>query len=356
MAKSLTHWMAAKKTLASRYLQLIPEQDCGTSAMQPLFPDIIPYRSYELAVEEPHKLYVEECGDPDGIPVLFVHGGPGSGCSKRDRRFFDPERYRIILFDQRGAGRSTPHSELRNNTTQKLIEDMEVIRQHLGLDKWLLFGGSWGAGLALLYAEAHPEQVSGMILRGVFLCRPQDLQWFYHEGGASRVFPDFWEDFVGPIPVEERQDLIKAYHQRLTGANELAKMGAAKAWATWEGRCATLRANNEVVDTFSEPHKALGLSCLETHYFINDGFVEPDQIIRNAHRLEGIPGIIVHGRYDMVCPVDNALALHNAWPDSDLQIIRDAGHSSTEMPIIDALIRATHAMAELVTGEPDPSG
>jgi proline iminopeptidase len=322
--------------------------------MQTLYPDIAPYQQHELKVDEIHTLYVEECGEPDGIPVLFVHGGPGSGCSKRDRRFFDPERYRIILFDQRGAGRSAPHAELRNNTTPRLIEDMEAIRQYLGVDQWVLFGGSWGAALSLLYAQSHAERVLGLILRGVFLCRPQDLRWFYQEG-ASRVFPDFWEDFVSPIPVHERESIIAAYYKRLTGANELAKMAAAKAWATWEGRCATLKANHDVVDGFSAPHTALSLARIEAHYFINNSFIGPNQILDNAHRLEDIPGIIIHGRYDMVCPLDNALALHRAWADSDLHIIRDAGHSSEEQSIVDALVKATHTMARLVSGDPDSS-
>ena len=323
--------------------------------MQSLFPDIAPYKQHELAVDDLHTLYLEECGNPDGIPVLFVHGGPGSGASKRDRRFFDPERYRIIVFDQRGAGRSTPHAELRNNTTQLLIQDMETIRALLGVSKWVLFGGSWGAGLSLLYAEEYPENVLGMILRGIFLCRPRDLSWFYQDG-ASRVFPDFWRDFLEPIPEDERVDLIAAYYQRLTGPNELAKMAAAKAWSTWEGRCATLKANHDLVDAFSSPHTALSLARIEAHYFINNAFIEPNQIIDNVHRLTDIPGVIVHGRYDMVCPLDNALALYNAWPDADLHIIRDAGHSSQEPGIVDALIKATHTMAEWISGESDNSG
>lgn len=323
--------------------------------MQMLFPDISAYNHHELAVDDIHTLYLEECGDPDGVPVLFVHGGPGSGCSKNDRRFFDPERYRIILFDQRGAGRSSPHAELTNNTTSLLIDDMEAIRRYLGVDKWLLFGGSWGATLSLLYAQSFPERVLGMILRGTFLCRPQDLEWFYH-CGASRVFPDFWEDFIDPIPPNERKELIAAYYRRLTGPNELAKMAAAKAWASWEGHCATLRSHHEVLNGYSTPHTALALARIEAHYFLNRGFIEPNQIIDNAARLAGIPGIIIHGRYDMVCPLDNALALYNVWPESTLQIVRDAGHSSREPALIDALIKATHRMAELISGDPDSSG
>lgn len=310
-----------------------------------LYPDIKPYKTHRLDVEPPHNLYIEESGNPDGIPVLFVHGGPGAGCTKHDRCFFDPEKYRIIIFDQRGAGRSTPHASLERNNTQALVADIEAIREMLGLDKWLLFGGSWGSTLSLVYAETYPERVLGLILRGIFLCRPQDLHWFY-QCGASHVFPDYWEDFIHPIPEAERGDLMVAYYSQLTGSNELAKMGAAKAWSLWEGRCATLRPNHDVVEAFSDPHMAVSLARIEAHYFVNKAFLTDDQIIRNAGRLEGIPGIIVHGRYDMVCPLDNAYALHRVWHDSELHIIRDAGHASREPSIVDALIRASRDMAK----------
>lgn len=311
--------------------------------MQVLFPEIRTFNEHRLQVSALHNLYIEESGSPDGVPVLFVHGGPGAGCSKYDRRFFDPEQYRIILFDQRGAGNSTPHATLEENTTADLLADMERIRVHLGIEKWLLFGGSWGSTLSLLYAEAHPERVSGMILRGIFLCREQDLQWFYQEG-AHRVFPDYWQEYLAPIPEQERHNLIDAYHTRLTGPNELAKMAAAKAWSTWEGRCATLRPNPDVVQHFCDPHVALSLARIEAHYFVNNAFIETDQIIRNAAALEGIPGIIIHGRYDMVCPLDNATALSEAWPEAELHIVRDAGHSSHEPSIVDALVKATNNM------------
>ncbi len=322
--------------------------------MQILYPEIKPYSRHDIKVDDIHTLYVEECGDPEGVPVLFVHGGPGSGISSHDRRFFDPEKFRIILFDQRGSGRSKPHAELENNTTQHLIDDIETIRNQLDIEKWLLFGGSWGSTLSLLYAQSHPERVTGMILRGIFLCREGDLQWFY-QSGAQHIFPDHWEDFVKPIPTEDREDLIKAYHTKLTGDNELAKMAAAKAWSIWEGKCATLRPSPDVVSKFSDPHMALSLACIETHYFVNKGFIEPNQIIENAKALEGIPGIIVHGRYDMVCTLDNAVSLHKVWQDSELQIIRDAGHSSHEPSIVDALVRATNSMALLLGGERDHS-
>lgn len=312
--------------------------------MQVLYPDIRNNQEYRLKVDELHTLYVEECGSPEGIPILFVHGGPGSGCNKLDRRFFDPARYRIILFDQRGAGRSSPHAALRNNTAQHLIADMEVIRKHLEVDKWVLFGGSWGATLSLIYAQAFPERVSGLILRGILLCRNKDLQWFYQKG-ADRIFPDYWRDFVSAIPQSERHNLIRAFYQRLIGSNELAKMGAAKAWALWEGRCSTLRPNPNVVRHFSDLHRALSLARIAAHYFVNQGFLEADQITRNADRLTGIPGMIIHGRYDMVCPLDNATTLHELWPESELHILRDAGHSVYEPGIADALVRATNSMA-----------
>ncbi|HEY6527982.1 MAG TPA: prolyl aminopeptidase [Cellvibrionaceae bacterium] len=299
----------------------------------------------ELAVDAIHSLYWEVSGNPDGVPVLFIHGGPGAGSSHIDRRFFDPARYRIVLFDQRGSGRSTPHAELQNNTTADLISDIEALREHLNIERWVLFGGSWGSTLGLLYAQAFPERVMAMILRGIFLCRATDLQWFY-QSGADRIFPDYWEDFVSHIPEAERNNLMEAYYERLTGANELAKMSCAKAWSTWEGRCATLRPNPEIVHFFADPHRALSLARIEAHYFVNNAFIAPNQIIENAHKLKNIRGIIVHGRYDVVCPLDNAFALHQAWPGSELQIIRDAGHSSMEPSIVDALVRATDQIAD----------
>lgn len=315
------------------------------------YPEIKPYQRHTIAVEPPHQLYVEESGNPDGLPVLFVHGGPGGGCSHEDRRFFDPEVYRIILFDQRGAGRSTPHAELAGNNTQALVTDMEAIRQQLGIERWILFGGSWGSTLSLVYAQTHTERVMGLILRGIFLCRDVDIQWFY-QSGASLVFPDYWEDFIHHIPAAERDNLLAAYYQRLTGDNELAKMACAKAWSLWEGQCATLRPNPDVVQAFSDPHKALAMARIEAHFFMHDSFLSENQILANAHKLKHIPGFIVHGRYDMICPLDNAFALHKAWPQAELDIVRDAGHSAREPSITDALIRATRAMARRFDSEP----
>lgn len=318
--------------------------------MPSLFPDIKPYSHRQLAVEPPHVLYVEECSTPEGIPVLFVHGGPGGGCSPKHRCFFDPMEYRIVLFDQRGCGRSTPHAELNGNRTDALIEDIEAIREELGIEKWLLFGGSWGSTLSLLYAQKYPERVLGLVLRGIFLCRRQDLLWFYQDG-ASHVFPDYWQNFVAPIPPADRGDMIGAYYRLLTGSNELARMGAAKAWSGWEAQCATLKPDSQLYEQFTDPRVALALARIEAHYFVNDAFLEPNQILANAHKLQGIPGVIVHGRYDMVCPFDNAFALHEAWPGSDLQIIRDAGHSALEPSISDALVRATNRFARELRSE-----
>jgi proline iminopeptidase len=304
--------------------------------MMTLYPEIKPYTHCRLAVDDIHDLYIEESGDPEGIPVLFVHGGPGSGCDAKNRCFFDPERYRIILYDQRGAGQSTPHAELANNSTQELVEDIERIRECLGIEKWVLFGGSWGSTLSLVYAQTYPDRVMGLILRGVFLCRNEDLQWFYQQG-ASHVFPDYWEDFIHPVAADKQDNLIAAYYELLTGNNELARMGAAKAWSLWEAHCATLRPSHEVVEYFGDPHRALALARIEAHYFLNKGFLKPNQIIKNVAKLSGIPGIIVHGRYDMICTLDNAVSLHNVWADSALHIIRDAGHASSEPTIVDAL-------------------
>lgn len=312
--------------------------------MHSLYPAIKPYKTAMLPVGNGHVLYIEESGDPDGIPVLFIHGGPGGGTSAEDRRFFDPEKYRIILFDQRGAGHSTPHAELAHNTTQDLIDDIERIRDFLDVKQWLLFGGSWGSTLALLYAQQHPVCVLGMILRGIFLCRAGDLQWFY-QYGASQVFPDYWADFINPIERSARGDMISAYYRLLTGDNELAKMNAAKHWSIWEGRCATLKPNPDIVDIFSNSHLALALARIESHYFVNDSFISENQILDNIQRLHGIPAVLIHGRYDMVCALDNAVSLQRAWPDAQLQIIRDAGHASRDPGILDALVRATDDMA-----------
>ncbi|MFI4938408.1 MAG: prolyl aminopeptidase [Candidatus Berkiellales bacterium] len=311
--------------------------------MKPLYPPIKQNSQHMLEVTSPHSIYVEECGSPRGIPILFVHGGPGAGCSPDDRRFFDPERFRIILFDQRGCGRSIPYGSIEKNTTQELINDIEKIREFFEIDSWVLFGGSWGSTLSLLYAQKHPKRVKSMILRGVFLGRERELQWFY-QYGTSLVFPDHWEEFIFPIPEEERDNLIDAYYKRLTGEDEIAKMNAAKHWSQYEGQCATLHPNKTILEHFTNSHTALSLALIETHYFKNRCFIEPNQILRDAYKLEGIPGVIVHGRYDMICPFENARALHLAWPESELYVIRDAGHAALEPGITDALINATEKL------------
>ncbi|MCQ4346371.1 prolyl aminopeptidase [Pseudomonas stutzeri] len=320
--------------------------------MLTLYPEIKPYARHQLAVEYPHQLYVDESGSPEGLPVLFVHGGPGAGCDEASRRWFDPTLYRIVTFDQRGCGRSTPHASLDRNTTWDLVADMERIRERLGIDKWVLFGGSWGSTLSLAYAQAYPERVLGLILRGIFLCRPQEIQWFY-QSGASRLFPDYWEDYLAPIPHDERDDLVGAFYRRLTGSDQIAQMHAAKAWSVWEGRTATLRPNHQVVERFADPHRALSIARIECHYFVNDAFLEADQLLRDMPRIAHIPGVIVHGRYDVVCPLDNAWALHQAWPNSELLIIRDAGHAAAEAGITDALVRAASQMARRLLDLPE---
>ena len=323
--------------------------------MMSLYPLIKPYAEHRLSVASPHCLYIEESGNAEGIPVLFVHGGPGSGCDARARSFFDPLRYRIIAFDQRGAGQSTPHAELQGNDSGALVEDMEQIREYLGIEQWLLFGGSWGTTLSLIYAQAHPERVLALIMRGVFLCRQQDLHWLYQQG-ASRIFPDYWEDFLRPVAVAERGDLLAAYYRLLTGSNELTRMAAARAWSLWEGRCSTLRPDSDLLAHFNTPHTALAMARIEAHYFVNKGFITENQILQQMDTLAAIPGIIVHGRYDMVCRLDNAQALHNAWPGSELHIVSAAGHSSSEPGITDALIRATRDMADRLEAVKPPVG
>jgi proline iminopeptidase len=310
-----------------------------------LFPEIKPYKRHQLKVSEIHELYVDEAGNPDGLPVLFVHGGPGSACDASSRRFYDPSNYRIITFDQRGCGRSTPHSSLEENTTEDLIEDIEKIRQYLAVEQFVLFGGSWGSTLSLLYAQKYPQHVHAMVLRGIFLCRQVDLDWLYRDG-ANRIFPDNWDEFQRAIPEAERGDLVEAYYNRLTGEDELARMAAAKAWSAWEGNCSKLRPSAEAMAKFTKPHNAMALSRIETHYFMNKGFIEENQILRNMDAIKDIPGTIVHGRYDMVCPLDNAYLLHHHWPASELHIVRDAGHSASEPGNVDALIRATHDIAK----------
>ncbi|MEX0965235.1 MAG: prolyl aminopeptidase [Pseudohongiellaceae bacterium] len=313
--------------------------------MQILFPELKPYKRHSVKVSNLHELYVDEAGNVDGIPILFVHGGPGGACDASSRRFYDPAVYRIITFDQRGCGRSTPHGEIESNTTQDLINDIETLREFLRVDSWVLFGGSWGSTLSLLYAQAFPSRVRALILRGIFLCRQSDFDWLYVEG-ANRIFPDYWAEFIGHIPESERGNLLQAYHDRLIGDDELARMSAAKHWSAWEGSCSKLRPSPEVLASFTKPHNALALARLESHYFVNKGFIDENHILENMHLIKEMPGRIIHGRYDMVCPLDNALALHRHWPAAQLHIVRDSGHAASEPGTVDALIRATREIAK----------
>ncbi|MET0066100.1 MAG: prolyl aminopeptidase [Candidatus Thiodiazotropha sp.] len=317
--------------------------------MKDLYPPVEPYASQHLSVGGEHQLYLEQVGNPDGIPALFLHGGPGAGCEAYHRRFFNPQHYRLILFDQRGCGRSTPHASLDQNTTWDLVEDIERIRAALGIDRWLLFGGSWGSTLALAYAQTHPERVLALVLRGIFLCREEEIEWFY-QSGAQRFFPDYWKDFLAPIPEAERDDLLHAYYRRLSGSDEVSRMSAAKAWSVWEGRTASLHPNQAVVGFFSDPHTALSLARIEAHYFVNHAFLKPNQLLESCQRLNGIPGVIVQGRYDMICPLTSAWELHHAWSDSELVVVPDAGHSAAEPGIRSALIEATDRFAEHLAG------
>ncbi len=315
--------------------------------MSELFDSIKPYVSHHLQVDDLHTLYIEECGNPTGLPVVFLHGGPGAGCSAYHRRYFDPDVYRIILFDQRGCGKSTPHASLENNTSWDLVSDIELIREHLKIEKWVVFGGSWGSTLGLLYAQTHPQSVSGLILRGIFLARDRDVQWFYQKG-TSRIFPDYWEKFLEPIPEAERGDMIAAYYKRLTSDNEIEKLRAAKAWSIWEGMTATLQTDKSVVDSFSDAYTALSVARIECHYFMHQCWLQEDQLINNIDAIRHIPAYIVQGRYDVICPVEQAWELSVAWPEAKLSIIGDAGHAIVEPGITEALLRANREMSEIL--------
>ena len=313
--------------------------------MRSLYPEIQPYDTGTLPVDERHTLYYEQCGNPEGKPVVLLHGGPGGGCSDKMRRFHDPEKYRIVLFDQRGSGRSTPHADLVDNTTWHLVEDIETLRVKLGIDRWQVFGGSWGSTLALAYAETHPKRVTELVLRGIFMLRRWELEWFYPEG-ASRLFPEAWEHYIKAIPVTERHDLISAFHRRLTSDDDKTRLAAAKAWSVWEGATSFLHIDEDFANSHEDPQFALAFARIENHYFVNSGFFEvDDQLLRDAGNLADIPGVIVHGRYDVVCPVQNATDLHKAWPKSELVITPASGHSAFEAETVDALVRATDAFA-----------
>ncbi|HSW87496.1 MAG TPA: prolyl aminopeptidase [Rhabdochlamydiaceae bacterium] len=306
-----------------------------------MYPEIEPFRTDFLIVSEDHDLYWEESGNPNGQPILFLHGGPGSCTEPLFRRFFDPETYRIILMDQRGCGKSTPHASLKDNTTWHLVEDIDKLRAYLSIKKWIVFGGSWGSTLALCYAITHSEHVKGLILRGIFLVRQKELKWFY-QFGAHHIFPDEWEKFVAPIPVSERQDLISAYYKQLTSSDPDLRRTAAKAWSGWEAATLKLMYDSNLFSKFTADEHADSISRIECHYFVNRAFMETDNwILENVFKIRSIPGIIVHGRYDVICPVENAWELHKAWPESTLEIVPDAGHAISEKGISEALVRAT---------------
>jgi proline iminopeptidase len=309
--------------------------------MRELYPEIEPYDSGMLEVDARHRLYYEQCGNPQGKPVVLLHGGPGAGCSAKMRRFHDPAHYRIVLFDQRGSGRSTPHADLVDNGTWDLVADIERLREKLGIERWQVFGGSWGSTLALAYAEAHPRRVMELVLRGIFMLRRWELEWFYQEG-ASRLFPDAWEQYLAPIPEVERGDLISAYHRRLTSPDEATRLSAARAWSVWEASTSLLLQDEAFIDGHRDAHFALSFARIESHYFVHGGFFDVEhQLLRDAHRLQGIPGAIVHGRYDVVCPVQNAWDLHKAWPQAKLVITPNSGHSAYEAENTAALVEAT---------------
>jgi len=312
-----------------------------------LFPPIEPFSTGRLRVSELHTIHYEECGRPDGQPLVFLHGGPGGGIDEVYRRYFDPRRWRIVLFDQRGCGKSTPHAELRENTTWDLVADIERLRERLEIDRWVVFGGSWGSTLSLAYAESHPERCKALVLRGIFLLRQKELEWFYQEG-ASNLFPDAWDTYLAPIPPRERGNLIKAYYKRLTSRDRRVRMQAARAWSVWEGTTSKLFTDPDLVRRFAGSRFAEAFARIEAHYFVNRGFLErDDQLLRDVKRIRDIPGVIVQGRYDVVCPMRSAWDLHRAWPEAKLVVVPDAGHSMTEPGIRSALITETERFAGL---------
>ncbi len=317
--------------------------------MRQFYPELQPYSRGRLRVSDLHEIYFEECGNPQGKPVVVLHGGPGGGISPFLRRLHDPKRYRIILFDQRGCGQSTPNAELRENTTWHLVADMEALRTHLGIESWQVLGGSWGSTLALAYAQTHRERVDELILRGIFTVRQREIKWFYQEG-ASALFPDAWEAYLAPIPPDERHDLVAAYYKRLTGEDASERLACAKAWSQWEATTLSLLPNPKLINDFGSDAFALAFGRIECHYFINRGFFESDdQLLAGVSKLKGLPGVIIQGRYDVVTPAETAWALHRAWPEAHFEIIPDAGHTATEPGITDALIRATERFAMRIT-------
>ena len=309
------------------------------------YPAIEPYETGTLNVGDGHTIFYEQCGNPNGAPVLLVHGGPGGGANPTMRRFHDPAHYRMVLFDQRGSGRSTPYASLDHNTTWHLVADVERLRKHLKIERWQLFGGSWGSTLSIAYAQSHPQRVNGLILRGIFLLRKREIDWFY-QAGASALYPDAFEAYQSVIPPAERGDMVAAFHRRLTGGDSAEQLACAKAWSVWEGSTLALKQDATRIRAFGADHYAIAFARIECHYFKNGGFLEcDDQLLRDAHKLKGIPGVIVHGRYDVVTPLTNAWDLHKVWPDADLRIVQDAGHAMTEPGNIHELVSATRRFA-----------
>ncbi len=315
--------------------------------MSGLYPEIEPYEEGSLKVSDLHTIRYELSGNSKGVPVVFLHGGPGGGSEPHYRRFFDPKLWRIVIFDQRGCGKSTPYAELRENTTWDLVADVEKLREKLGVEKWVVFGGSWGSTLSLAYAQQHPERCKGLILRGIFLLRRKELLWFYQHG-TSEIYPDAWEDFIAPIPEAERGDMMKAYYKRLTSDDERTRLEAARAWSIWEASTSRLRRDPNLMEKFGDPRMAEAFARIECHYFVNRGFFDSDdQLLRNIGRIRHLPGVIVQGRYDVVCPAVSAWDLHRAWPEAELKIIPESGHSMLEPGTAVALIEATDRFAAL---------
>ncbi len=315
--------------------------------MREFYPEIEPYQKGMLKVSDIHEIYYEQSGNPNGQAVIFLHGGPGAGTSPYHRRFFDPQHYRIVLLDQRGSGKSKPLAELRENTTWDLVSDIEKVRSHLKIDNWLVFGGSWGSTLALAYAIKHTERVKGLILRGIFLCRPWEIKWLYQEG-TSALFPDYWDIYTSPIPKEEQHDMVKAYHKQLTSDDYPTRLKAAKIWSQWEAATSRLIVDQKSINDFAEPDLALSFARIECHYFINNAFFSTENwLLENVSKIKHLPGIIVQGRYDVVCPAQSAWELKKAWPDVKFTMIPDAGHSATEPGISSALIQAADEFRRL---------
>lgn len=314
--------------------------------MRELYPPRLPYNEGELKVSDLHTIHFEESGNPEGKPIVLLHGGPGGGCPPFYRQYFDPAKWRLVMFDQRGCGQSKPHAELQENTTWDLVNDIEKLREYLNIQQWVVFGGSWGSTLSLAYSQTHPDRCQGLILRGIFMLRPKEIRWFYQEG-ASYIFPDAWEEYVKPIPINERHDLLTAYYQRLTSPDAEIRLEAARAWSIWEGSTSKLFPDLNLKQRFGIDDFAEAFARIECHYFINNGFLDPeDKLLLNIDRIRNIPAVIVQGRYDVVCPMISAWELHRAWPEAELIVVADAGHSMSEPGIRTCLIEATDKFAD----------